>query len=1394
MYFVAVDSTDLKTRETGLTSFTVFRSRDGAAAVAMTTPTINETDSTNMPGVYELLLDEDMTIGSGNDTEEMAFHITQASMAPVTRTIELFRSKITIGNTLDVTATGAGGVDWGNIENKTTVNDFSGTDINLVDTTTTNTDMRGTDSALLASSAPTNFDDLAITATSGRVDININNDKAGYSISGTKTTLDALNDITTAQVNTEVDTALADINLDHLVGTSSGIPALPAGTYFDQMLDDGTATFDRNTDSLQAIRDRGDAAWTTGAGGSDRLLLVDTTIATLATQASFTLTAGSADNDAYNNCTIVIEDVATSTQKAIGMVLDYVGSSKTVTLKESLAFIIAVTDKVYILAENSLKSTVANRQLDVTAAGAAGIDWGNIENPTAIVDLSATDIQLVDTTTVNTDMRGTDSALLAASAPTNFSDLAITVTTGRVDVNINNDKAGYTLSAAGVDDIWDEPLAGHVTAGTTGKAITDIETDVAAILIDTAEIGVAGAGLTDLGGMSTAMKAEVNAEADTALTDYDAPTNAEMIARTLLAADYFDPTTDTVADVTLVATTTNVTNQVTADVTAISGDTVSADNLELQYDGTGIAGDTFPATQFQVGALSTGSAAISIQAESFTLTTGTVTSGSIADTETLNDVRHEIIDDAGVMDLFYEFDVGGDGTGVEVNIDGRINSGNDDINVFAFDFDGATFDQIGTMNGTNSSSDSNFKFNLLIRHTGTGADLGKVRIKFLATSGLTSATLRIDRLFTSFAIVTKSVGYEDGAIWIDTIKGTAGVEPFVNGTADNTVLTYADALSISATLGVERFRIINGSSITLTTDSTSFSFLGDSWFLDLNGQTMTSLTVEGANITGSGTDGGARPVFDKCIISDITIPPLVMLDCGFAGTITAGVAGDYNMENCSSTIAGLLTPKFDFGALLGDINLNLRGYSGGIELLNMGQAGTDNASIDGDFKVVLNANCVGGILVVRGNVEIIDNSGGAVTVEKIASTSRSAGYSNASLWHNASASNVLTSIFIDGTADNPVSTIAAMDTLSTALNLKTYEFVAGDDITITQSQVGKTFQGNNYELKLNNQDPPTVVQGAEMTGIANNTTTFFAEECRLGTTTTPLTINNGFVAVLCGLVDLVVGVANADIEFLDCHGNTQGSMLDSFVDLKTGATTNELAFQRWGGPITFLNIGSGDVIFMHGRGIITLDASCTGGTIFIAGNFTVVDNAGGVVSLINHGEFAQDIIADKVWDEALSSHTAAGSFGKAIADIESDATLILADTADMQPKLGTPATDISADIAALNDFNPASDAVNADRIGGSASAATRLSLSANQIIPFTVDTATFTPTSTVFEADDITEATDDHFNGRIIIWTSGALSGQATSITDYELANGKGKFTVVGMTEAPANNDTGIII
>lgn len=79
------------------------------------------------------------------------------------------------------------------------------------------------------------------------------------------------------------------------------------------------------------------------------------------------------------------------------------------------------------------------------------------------------------------------------------------------------------------------------------------------------------------------------------------------------------------------------------------------------------------------------------------------------------------------------------------------------------------------------------------------------------------------------------------------------------------------------------------------------------------------------------------------------------------------------------------------------------------------------------------------------------------------------------------------------------------------------------------------------------------------------------------------------------------------------------------------------------------------------------------------------------------------------------------------------------------------------------------------------------------IIRGTIDT-TVAPSVTEFEADDITEASPDHFNGRVIVFVTGNLLGQATDITDYAQNGGRGHFTVTALTEIPGNNDTFVIV
>lgn len=89
----------------------------------------------------------------------------------------------------------------------------------------------------------------------------------------------------------------------------------------------------------------------------------------------------------------------------------------------------------------------------------------------------------------------------------------------------------------------------------------------------------------------------------------------------------------------------------------------------------------------------------------------------------------------------------------------------------------------------------------------------------------------------------------------------------------------------------------------------------------------------------------------------------------------------------------------------------------------------------------------------------------------------------------------------------------------------------------------------------------------------------------------------------------------------------------------------------------------------------------------------------------------------------------------------------------------------------------------------------RLETSALQIIPATVGSgALYPPTTTGFLSSDITESTSGHYNSRIIIFTSGALNGQAATINDYSNVGGSGQFIVSTLTEAPLNNNSFIIV
>lgn len=91
--FTAVDATDLQTKETGFgsTGWTVVTSMAGVRTV-WTNPQVTEINSSDMPGRYALLVNQNSTITTGLVEQELGFYITHAGMMPRDFSIQLFEN------------------------------------------------------------------------------------------------------------------------------------------------------------------------------------------------------------------------------------------------------------------------------------------------------------------------------------------------------------------------------------------------------------------------------------------------------------------------------------------------------------------------------------------------------------------------------------------------------------------------------------------------------------------------------------------------------------------------------------------------------------------------------------------------------------------------------------------------------------------------------------------------------------------------------------------------------------------------------------------------------------------------------------------------------------------------------------------------------------------------------------------------------------------------------------------------------------------------------------------------------------------------------------------------------------------------------------------------------
>lgn len=217
----------------------------------------------------------------------------------------------------------------------------------------------------------------------------------------------------------------------------------------------------------------------------------------------------------------------------------------------------------------------------------------------------------------------------------------------------------------------------------------------------------------------------------------------------------------------------------------------------------------------------------------------------------------------------------------------------------------------------------------------------------------------------------------NGHVTIDVINGVTGTT-FPRGTNKTPVNNISDALAIAATQGLNQVLAVNSFTLSSADVSAGYTFYSEraGTLLTIDpGADVTNCTFENIGITGT-LDSNNR--FYRCEIVNASSLQATLVDCIITGTLTLA-GGLTSLINCSSGIPGSGEPEIDLGGSGSD--LIVRDWSGGLELSNSNDSGS-NTVLDFDSgKLVIAADVTDGVITVRGVVALLeDNSTGSAVV------------------------------------------------------------------------------------------------------------------------------------------------------------------------------------------------------------------------------------------------------------------------------------------------------------------------------------------------------------------------------------------------------------------------------
>lgn len=443
-----------------------------------------------------------------------------------------------------------------------------------------------------------------------------------------------------------------------------------------------------------------------------------------------------------------------------------------------------------------------------------------------------------------------------------------------------------------------------------------------------------------------------------------------------------------------------------------------------------------------------------------------------------------------------------------------------------------------------------------------------------------------------------------GEVWIDTLNGNAGQILGENGTPSNPVDNLADAIYLANELGVKALRIVAGG-IVLNQNFDAWSFTGAvDTSVALNGQSVNRAQFSRLDISGAMT-GSA--LFESCVINSMSGFQGEMTLCGLIGPLT--IAGFSSLHLCHSDIAGTGQPIVDFNS---DMNaqLSLRDYTGGLRLQNIDDA-LNVASLDfNSGSLTLDNTVTDGTIVIRGIVGgFTDNSGPNATLVQSGRVDPFA----------AQRTSFEGAVFVDtlngtsgtdyplGQRDTPCDNFA--DALAIAatnglpgLHIEGAATMSSGDFS-TLKIMGTTPLRDTVTVSATANVTQSVFEQLTVQGTVGQPAEWF--ECRIEA----LTFTGG-VMINCAISNDITLQGPFDTSFIQC-AETEPGLSVVTLDCGGGTYTGQIGFHDFFGALTLTNkTTASDYQIDISSGTLTIDSTCTAGTIRVTGQGVLVDNSG----------------------------------------------------------------------------------------------------------------------------------------------------------------------------------------